>query len=183
MTLDTAERIAPTLPQFEESEHHEGQRYASAIAPDPTADRVKLRLRCPACGMEADSAITMLRQEPTGRVFAPGDRWPLRPDRINGYWFFDVRSPGLDGALVVLDGECCHSCGTDLWYELAFEQEKLARARQVGLSRATLERCHVCTTRTALVASALTGEHPHRMATEDVMAVLRAQLARPDEIA
>ena len=183
MTLDTAERIAPTLPQYEESEHQEGHRYSSAIAADPTTDRVKLQLRCPACGMEAESATTLLRQEPTGHVFAPGDRWPLRADRINGYWFFDVRAPGPDGVLVVLDGDCCHGCGTDLWFELTFDQQDLTRARQVTLSRATLDRCHTCTTRIALVAAALTGERPHQMATEDVMAVLRAQLARPDEIA
>jgi hypothetical protein len=183
MPLTTAERISPTLPQFEESEHQEGQRYSAAIAADPTADRVKLKLRCPACTAEAESATTMLRQEPTGRVFAPGDRWPLRPDRINGYWFFDVRSPGPDGAMVVLDGDCCHACGTDLWYELAFEQQKLVRARQVALSRAALDRSHVCSTRIALVAAALTGNQVHQMATEDVMTVLRAQLTRPDQLA
>jgi hypothetical protein len=183
MSPDIAERIAPTLPQFEESEHQEGHRYSSAIAADPTADRVKLRLRCPACGKEADSATTLLRQEPTGRVFAPGDRWPLRPGRINGYWFFDVRAPGADGALTVLDGDCCHGCGTDLWYELAFEKDHLIRARQVTVSRAALDRCHVCSTRISLLAAALTGDPVHRMSGDDVMAVLRAQLARPDEIA
>ncbi|HEY8209996.1 MAG TPA: hypothetical protein VIG99_21070 [Myxococcaceae bacterium] len=183
MALDTAERIAPTLPQFEESEHQGGHRYSTAIAADPTADRVKLQMRCPACGTESESVTTLLRQEPTGHTFTPGDRWPLRPDRINSYWFFDVRRPGPEGALTVLDGDCCHSCGADLWFELTFERQQLARARQVALSRPALERAHVCTTRIALVAAALTGEQPHRMATEDVLAVLRAQLARRDEIA
>jgi hypothetical protein len=183
MPPDIAERIAPTLPQFEESEHQEGHRYSSAIAADPTADRVKLRLWCPACGTEAESVTTLLRQEPTGRVFNPGDRWPLRPGRINGYWFFDARAPGPDGALVVLDGDCCGGCGTDLWYQLTFEEDHLARARQVALSRATLDRSHVCSTRLAVVAAGLTGGQAHQMAAEDVLAVLRAQLARPDEIA
>ncbi|HYV47891.1 MAG TPA: hypothetical protein VFA20_23690 [Myxococcaceae bacterium] len=183
MPPDIAERIAPTLPQFEESEHQEGHRFSSAIASDPTADRVKLRLWCPACGTEADSTTTLLRQEPTGRMFSPGDRWPVRPGRINGYWFFDVRAPGADGALVVLDGDCCHGCGADLWYELAFERDHLTRARQVALSRSTLDRCHVCSTRVSVVAAALTGGAAHQMGPGDVMAVLRSRLARPDEIA
>jgi len=183
MAFDIAERIAPTLPQFEESEHQAGQRFSSAVAADPTADRVKLRLWCPACSAEADSATTLLRQEPTGHVFAVGDRWPLRPGRVNHYWFFEVRAPGPDGALVVLDGDCCHGCGNDLWYELTFEKDHLARARQVALSRAALDRCHVYSTRISLVAAALTGSQAHQMSSDDVVAILRAQLARPDQVA
>ncbi|HVE83724.1 MAG TPA: hypothetical protein VND93_12775 [Myxococcales bacterium] len=183
MALDIAERIAPLLPQFEESEHQEGQRFSSAVAADPTADRVKVQLRCPSCGAEADTATTLLRQEPSGHVFSPGDRWPLRMDRINRYWFLDVQAPAADGPLVVLDGGCCQGCGADLWFEMTFEQQHLARTRQVALSRAALDRCHACTAHAALVAAALVGGQAHQLATEDVMAVLRARLARPDQVA
>lgn len=180
MPLEIAERIAPTLPQFEESEHQESQWLSSTSAADPTVDRVELRLRCPACEAEAQSVTTLLRQEPTGRTFAVGDRWSLTPERINGYWFFDVREHVNGGPLVVLDGDCCAACGTDLWFELTFEQERLAGARQVALARGALERCHVCTTRTALVAAALVGAQANQMATEDVMNVLKADLIRPE---
>jgi hypothetical protein len=83
----------------------------------------------------------------------------------------------------VLDGDCCHACGADLWYEMSFDRQQLTRARQVSLSRTSLDRCHASTTRIAMVAAALTGGQPHRMATQDVIAVLRAHIARPDEIA
>ena len=182
MTLEIARRIAPALPQFEESEHQEGRPCAPTGAADPSADRVKLLVRCPACGQEQESVTTLLRQEPTGRVFAVGDRWPLRPDRINGYWFFDVRAPVQGGPLVVLEGDCCPACGTDLWFELTFENEHLVSTRQVALSRGALERCHVCTTHASLVAAALVGGQVHQMASEDVIGVLKAHLLRPEQL-
>lgn len=171
-----ADRIAPALPQFEESEQPKGPQFSAAVAPDPTADRVQVDLTCPACAAKAESATTMLRPEPTGRMFMVGNRWPMRADLVNGYWFLDVRMQPPGVPLVVLDGDCCGACGTDLWFELTFDSGVLSLARQTQLTTAALDRCHVCTTRTKLVAAAMVGGDAGHLPAEDALQILRTHL-------